>query len=122
MIQGVGQGGLTQVALEAARQSFAQRAGRVDEQVAAAFEGLEALGSRQAATPSFETTLLEGLAQADKAVKSSEAVPMDMLTGKVADFHEVAGQLKQSEIVFKFSLEVRNKLIDAYRETMRMSV
>ena len=34
----------------------------------------------------------------------------------------VAGQLKQAEIMFKFSLEVRNKLIDAYRETMRMSV
>ncbi len=31
-------------------------------------------------------------------------------------------QLKQAELTFKFALEVRNKLIDAYRETMRMTL
>ena len=45
-----------------------------------------------------------------------------MATGGIQDFHELAAHLKQSELTFKFALEVRNKLIDAYRETMRMSV
>ena len=31
-------------------------------------------------------------------------------------------QLKQAEISFRFAMEVRNKLIDAYREVMRMNV
>jgi flagellar hook-basal body complex protein FliE len=34
----------------------------------------------------------------------------------------VAARLKESELSLRFSLEVRNKLIDAYREIMRMSV
>jgi len=45
-----------------------------------------------------------------------------LLGGGATDFHQVAAQIKRSELTFKFALEVRNKLIDAYRETMRMSV
>ena len=50
------------------------------------------------------------------------AAPAEMAAGGVQDFAELAARLKQSELTFKFALEVRNKLIDAYRETMRMSV
>jgi flagellar hook-basal body complex protein FliE len=122
MIQGIGQNGLAQAALEAALRSVSQRGAKIDEALAQGLEGAPELARGAAAGPSFDKALLEGLSQADGAVKSAEALPVELLAGKVADFHEVAGRLKQSELVFKFSLEVRNKLIDAYRETMRMSV
>ena len=122
MIQGVGRdGGLARAAIEAALKSVGQNAARVDEQAAQAFDGASALG-KAAAQPSFAETLSKGVDQANAAAKSVESLPLDLLSGRIADFHEVAGQLKQAEIMFKFSLEVRNKLIDAYRETMRMSV
>jgi flagellar hook-basal body complex protein FliE len=38
------------------------------------------------------------------------------------DLHEVTTQIKQTELAFEFSMQVRNKFIDAYREVMRMSV
>ena len=48
-------------------------------------------------------------------------IHLDVVKGDV-DLHEVAAQLKESEITFQFALTVRNKLLDAYREVMRMSV
>jgi len=120
MIQGVGQGGLAKAAIEAALASM-QRGAKVEGALPRAGESLPGV-SAPASGPSFSDALAQGISRADETVKASEALPVDLLTGKVGDFHEVAGQLKQSELAFKFSLEVRNKLIDAYRETMRMSV
>ncbi|MBM3991437.1 MAG: flagellar hook-basal body complex protein FliE [Planctomycetes bacterium] len=120
MIQGVGQGGLAKAAIEAALASM-QRGAKVEGALARMGENLPGVAAPTAG-PSFSTALAQGITRADETIKASEALPVDLLSGKVGDFHEVAGQLKQSELAFKFSLEVRNKLIDAYRETMRMSV
>lgn len=120
MIQGVGQNGFAKAAIEAALQSMQQRTGRVDAELARGLDGSAAAGG--APQTSFADALSQGLSRAEQSVQSTDALPLDLLSGKVGDFHEVAGQLKQAELVFKFSMEVRNKLIDAYRETMRMSV
>ena len=66
--------------------------------------------------------MVDGLRATNAAVNAVDQVPQDMVTGVIRDFHELPGRLKQAELTFKFSLEVRNKLIDAYREVMRMSV
>ena len=55
-------------------------------------------------------------------VREAEGLPKDLMAGKVTDFHEVAIQLKQADLSFRFAMEIRNKLIDAYREVMRMHV
>lgn len=120
MIQGVGQGGLAKAAIEAALASM-QRGAKVEGAIPRAGEGLQGTAAPVGA-PSFAEALAQGVSRADDTIKAAENLPVDLLSGKVGDFHEVAGQLKQSELAFKFSLEVRNKLIDAYRETMRMSV
>lgn len=145
MIQGVGQGGLAKAAIDAALQSLQQQrgagggvadlAGSLGGAGGTSFESalVEGLtrsgeGSRIAGgtggTGSFPIgdALTDGVRRTDEVVKSADSLPFEMLTGKVGDFHEVAGRLKQAELAFKFSMEVRNKLIDAYRETMRMSV
>lgn len=118
MIQGVGASGLAQAAIEAALRKVAQGGARIDEQVSSAF----AEAARAAAPRAEGSVLSRGVSEVDAAVRGADALPLDMLAGKVSDFHEIAGRIKQAEIAFKFSLEVRNKLIDAYRETMRMSV
>ena len=78
--------------------------------------------SGAAAPTSFVDSLQEGLREVNDQVQKSESLPKELLTGKVDEFHEVAVQLKQSDLSFRFALQVRNKLIDAYREVMRMSV
>jgi flagellar hook-basal body complex protein FliE len=118
MIQGVGQSGLAQAAIEAALRKVAQGGQKVDEQVSRAF----ADAANAAEVRGTQQPVSAALSEVDAAVRSADSLPVEMLAGKVSDFHEIAGRLKQAEIAFKFSLEVRNKLIDAYRETMRMSV
>lgn len=70
----------------------------------------------------FERVLDAGIERIDRDVRSTESLPADLLTGKIDDFHEIAVQLKNAELSFKFAMEIRNKLIDAYREIMRMNV
>jgi flagellar hook-basal body complex protein FliE len=119
MIRGVGQdSALAKAAIEAALRSVQSGSQRVER--SAAEVGAIDVGATKPS--SFAEALKDGVRQADQAARSSEQLPLDMLAGKVGDFHEVAATLKQSELMFKFSLEVRNKLIEAYRETMRMTV
>jgi len=122
MIQGVGQdGGLARAAIEAALRAQSDAAKRISERVAGNL-GLEASGTPEKAGADFAGKLLDGLREVQAAVGDVERLPAEMAAGGVADFAELAARLKQSELTFKFSMEVRNKLIDAYRETMRMSV
>jgi flagellar hook-basal body complex protein FliE len=109
----------TAVAREAMRA--AQRL--VGEQAAATRSVASAIeGVPPATGVDFEPVLAAGVEHLDRQVRSAESLPIDLLTGKVDDFHEIAVQLKSAELSFKFAMEIRNKLIDAYREVMRMSV
>jgi len=70
----------------------------------------------------FGAALASGIEKLDAAVGGTDQLAESVISGKVEEFHEVALRLKQSELSFRFAMEVRNKLVDAYREVMRMSV
>jgi len=70
----------------------------------------------------FANVLESGIQKLDASVRGNDHLIDDFVSGKVEDFHEIALRLKQSELSFRFTMEVRNKLVDAYREVMRMSV
>jgi flagellar hook-basal body complex protein FliE len=79
--------------------------------------------SAEAARPAGFSEMLEGgIEKLDATVRGHDRLVDDFVSGKVEDFHEIALRLKQSELSFRFTMEVRNKLVDAYREVMRMSV
>jgi flagellar hook-basal body complex protein FliE len=122
MVDGIGTSSLARAAIEAALRSQAENAKRIDAEVAKSFAGhvAEAGGAPQGA--SFGDNLAQGLRDVNAKVNRIDELPADMVTGQVNGFHELAVQIKQAELTFKFAMEVRNKLIDAYRETMRMSV
>ena len=71
---------------------------------------------------SFSQRLEDGVAAVEREVRGVDELPTELLSGRIENFHEVAVQLKKAEFTFRFAMEVRNKLIDAYREVMRMSV
>lgn len=66
--------------------------------------------------------VLKSLHDVDTTVRRADTLVEDVVTGKVADFHEAAMRLKEADLALRFALEVRNKFVDAYREVMRMSV
>ena len=128
MVERIGtSGSLARAAIEAALKSQSDAVQRMARLAApngaAAPAGAAPLAPADAAPKAdFARAVADGLREVDRDVKRADALALDVATGKVTDFHEVAAQLKQSELTLKFTLEVRNKFIDAYREVMRMSV
>jgi flagellar hook-basal body complex protein FliE len=124
MVDGIqgGGGGLARAAIEAALRSQSQAAAKIDAKVAESFADGGVDRAAAPASSSFGETLVQGLRDTNAGVNQIDRLPGDMVTGKIGDFHELAVRIKQAELSFKFAMEVRNKLIDAYRETMRMNV
>ena len=86
-------------------------------------------GSQQGAARGVSSTdqsktPIDSVRELDSVVRSAEPDRMaeDLLSGDIKGFHDVAARINRARISFDFAMEVRNKLIDAYRETMRMTV
>ena len=124
MVDRVGKGSaVAREAILAALRSQADKAAQVREQAAAVTA--QAHGTQPAESePSagFSEQLRQGIDAVDASIKRSAELPENLVAGKIDNFHEVAVQLKQAEISFRFAMSIRNKLIDAYREVMQMRV
>ena len=118
MVDRIGQGSLAQSAIEAALKRQAEALKRLEQRAT------ELTGAKpeQVAGQGFSSSLAQGLRSVDAQVKLGDELAQQVIEGKAADFAEVAAQLKQTDLAFKFALEVRNKFVDAYREVMRMNV
>ncbi len=53
--------------------------------------------------------------EADKLVR-------DFVTGNTDNVHEVLVAINEADLSFRLMMEVRNKLVEAYKEVMRMQV
>ena len=51
--------------------------------------------------------------KADKALEQ-------LVTGEVQDMHQVMLAIEKADLTFKTMMQIRNKLLDAYQEVMRM--
>jgi len=124
MVDGIGKGGgLAREAILAALKSQAKAAADVRANIASSpASGVLGSDNVKPAEDGFVKHIQKGIEAVEAEIQKTENLPADMVAGKVDDFHEVAVQLKQAEISFRFAMEVRNKLIDAYREVMRMNV
>lgn len=47
---------------------------------------------------------------------------VDLLSGKQADVNTVVAEMAKADMSFKLLVGVRNKLVEAYKETMRMQI
>lgn len=105
-------------AIEAALKRQAEAMNRMQERMA------DVSGGGVTESKGFEDSMdaVQGLKRLDSEVKQADELAQKLITGEVESFHEVAAQIKQSDLSFKFALQVRNKLVDAYREVMRMGV
>lgn len=124
---------LAREAILAALKDQTQAAQAIRADAGRAFESALDVGatspprSAGAATPNAASAgsgLKDGLFAVDRELRAASAdqLARDMLSGQVKDFHEVATRVNRARISFEYALEIRNKLVDAYRETMRMSV
>ena len=81
-----------------------------------------AAGVRGADGPDFGDALSEGIGALQEAEASRESALKEVLTGELTSLPELAARVRRADLTLKYSMEIRNRLIDAYREVMRMSV
>jgi len=62
------------------------------------------------------------LSNVDESQKSSDMSIQDLLAGRNEDIASVVAAVAKADISFKVLVGVRNKLIDAYKQTMSMQL
>lgn len=95
-----------------------------DELVSRITEGRGAATNRAAGggdNPLVEA-FMDGMGAVQREMGATEALPERLVSGQLESFEELAAQVKRADLTFRFSLEIRNRLVDAYREVMRMTV
>ena len=70
----------------------------------------------------FGSALKQAVGALDQLGQKADASTMKLATGAPVDIHEVMLNTEQASLGFSMALQVRNKLVDAYQEIMRMSV
>ncbi|RFU68855.1 flagellar hook-basal body complex protein FliE [Bacillus sp. V59.32b] len=74
------------------------------------------------AQQSFASALKESINKVNEAQGASDQVTERMARGENVDLHQVMIASQKSSITMSAALEVRNKVVEAYQEMMRMSI
>nr|WP_244516646.1 flagellar hook-basal body complex protein FliE [Alkalicoccus daliensis] len=74
------------------------------------------------AQQSFKTWLNEAVEGVNNTRIDSENMTQAMARGEQVDLHEVMISAQKASITLETTIEVRNKVIEAYQEIMRMQV
>lgn len=69
---------------------------------------------------SFGDMLKQALQDVSEAQAQSEGEARNLMTGQGADMHSAILAVQKADVSFQMMMAVRSKLIDAYREVMRM--
>lgn len=70
----------------------------------------------------FGNLVAKYVEQAQQTDQASEIAVKDMLTGKNEDINSVVAQVAKADMSFKLLVGVRNKIIEAYKQTMQMQI
>lgn len=71
---------------------------------------------------SFGNKILESLNKVNEQHQEANASIVDLMTGKQQDINSVVASVAKADMSFKLLVGVRNKLVEAYKETMRMQI
>jgi flagellar hook-basal body complex protein FliE len=74
----------------------------------------------RSAASAFGEALTEAIRNVDELQRDSEAAQASFARGEPVDLHDVLIRVAEADLAFRTLMEVRNKLVDAYREVMRM--
>ena len=117
---------------------FADQASRLAEQLRSAAPGvapqiedptLGTAGSQIGAQvggrgvfESFSTLLNQALQNVNQLHQTADADAQKLVAGEPVDIHQVMIGMEKANVAFGLTLQVRNKLVEAYQEIMRMQV
>ena len=71
---------------------------------------------------SFGSVLDKLVSETDAMQHEADKAVTDLVSGEKQNVHEVMLTMAKADVSFRMMLEVRNKLVEAYQEVMRMQV
>ncbi len=71
---------------------------------------------------SFADTLKESIGQVNQLQKDADVKMQQLATGKTDNIQDVMIAAEKADIGLRLMMQVRNKLVDAYSEVMKMQV
>ncbi|MBR8651704.1 flagellar hook-basal body complex protein FliE [Achromobacter sp. Marseille-Q0513] len=97
--------------------------------IAQAAQALQAAAAQAPVAPaiaprdaSFDAMVGAGLRNVNRALLRTEEDAQRLAVGEVQDLHHVMIRLEEAKASFQLFLQVRNRLLDAYQEVMRMQI
>ncbi|PLV60018.1 flagellar hook-basal body complex protein FliE [Thermotoga sp. KOL6] len=70
----------------------------------------------------FSKALKEALEKVNDLQKRAEKLSDDFAQGKISNIHEVIIEAEKASIALRLTVEVRNRIVEAYRDIMRMQI
>lgn len=74
------------------------------------------------AQQNFATSLKDAISKVNEQQITSDTMTQKLINGDNVELHEVMIASQKASITLNATMEVRNKVIEAYQEIMRMSV
>ncbi|NLM09515.1 MAG: flagellar hook-basal body complex protein FliE [Clostridiaceae bacterium] len=71
---------------------------------------------------SFKDVLMNEIYRVSELEKTADAITADFISGKTDNIHSVLIAAEKASIALQLMIEIRDKVIDAYNEIMRMQV
>lgn len=95
--------------------AIAAAAAQPDAAVAAA-------ASPQPAPAGFGDWFVRGMEEVNGQLNGSQAELQGLALGEAQNLHQVMIRLEETKLAFQLMVQVRNRLLEAYQEVMRMQV
>lgn len=78
--------------------------------------------SGKAGGGSFAESLKAALGETAAALREGDAAALRLATGEATSLHEVVLATERANLALQFTMALRNKVLEAYNELMRMPV
>jgi flagellar hook-basal body complex protein FliE len=72
--------------------------------------------------PSFADTLAQSLDKVNSMQKEADVAIQDFVAGDTRNIHETMIAVGKADLAFRLTMQVRNKIVEAYQEVMRTQV
>ncbi len=70
--------------------------------------------------PSFKETLSSFMKDVNSMQMTADESINRMASGEITDVHQVMNAVEEANTAFNMMMEIRNKVLDAYQEVLRM--
>ena len=80
------------------------------------------LAETDRANKPFASFLAESVAKVNELQEKANVAVQELASGKSKNIHETLMAVEQADIAFKTMNQIRSKVLDAYKEMMRMQV